>query len=121
MSLLSIQKDGAFATCGNIFLTCPAIFRLGATLTFEVFECEASFLKELIGRSETFCLDSTCSFVAEIKALEPCITNAATGAVLTRRGVLVVRSQGVRQQKKPQGRANISRYRSEWLSKRERL
>lgn len=119
VSLLSIHKNGTVATCANIFLTCPAIFRIGATLTFEVLECEASLLKELVGRTETFCLDSTCSFLAEIKTLEPCIKNAATGAVLTRRGVLSVRSQTVREQKKPQGRANMTRLES--LSKKERL
>lgn len=121
MSLLSIHKDGTVATCANIFLTFPAIFRLGASLAFEVLESEASLLKELVGRTETFCLDSTCTFVAEIKTLEPCIKNAATGAVLTRCGVLSLRSQIVRQQKKPQGRAKISRNHSECLSKKERL
>ena len=103
MSLLSIHHDDTFATCANIFLTSPVAFRPGGTVTFEVLECEASILKELVGRTETFCLDLACSFVAEITTLEPCIKNAATGAVLTRRGVLGVRSQVVRQQKKSQG------------------
>ena len=120
MSLLSIHKDGTVVTWANIFLTSPAIFRLGATLTFEVLECEASPLKDLVGRTETLCLDSTCSFVAEIKALDPCIKNAATGAVLTRRGVLIVRSQGIRQQKKPQGSSGDI-FRNMHLRKKERL
>ena len=103
MSLLSIHQDGTFVMCANIFLTSPAAFRPNSTVTFEVLECEAPILKEMVGRTTTFCLDSNCSFVAEIKTLEPCIKNAATGAVLTRRGMLSVRSQAVQEQKKPQG------------------
>ena len=106
MSLLSIHQDGTFVTCANIFLTSPAAaFRPNSTVTFEMLECEASALKDMVGRIATFCLDSSCSFVAEVSILEPCIKNAASGAVLTRRGVLTLRTQAVREQKKPQGRS----------------
>ena len=120
MSLLSIHRDGTVVTCANIFLISPAAFRSSSTLTFEVLECEATVLKEMVGRTATFCLDSSCSFVAEVNSLEPCIKNSATGAVLTRRGVLTLRTQVVREQKKAQARIGDISWKME-LRKKERL
>ena len=39
---------------------------------------------EMVGRTATFCLDSSCSFVAEVNTLEPCIKNARRGVDETR-------------------------------------
>jgi hypothetical protein len=75
MAHLSIlHQDGIMVTCANpVHLTEPADFRDGGRIAFEVLEADASYLKRLIGKTETFGLDpQQLPLSARLIALEPC-------------------------------------------------
>ena len=61
-------------TCANpVYLIEPADVRDGGRITFEVLETDASYLKRLIGKTETFGLDpQQLPFSARLIALEAC-------------------------------------------------
>jgi len=118
VSLLSIHRDGTVVTCANIFLISPAAFRPSSTLTFEVLECEATVLRH--GRPDCNFLFGFKLFIrGRSQFVRAVIKNSATGAVLTRRGVLTLRTQVVREQKKVQARIGDISWKME-LRKKER-
>jgi|HubBroStandDraft_2_1064218.scaffolds.fasta_scaffold161372_1 hypothetical protein len=97
MATLSIlAEDGMMITCANpIYLTSPIDYSRGSKVTFEVLEANASSLKRLAGKIETFGVDpQQFPFSAELTSLEPC-TSTVTALALLRdrpamRGVLTV-------------------------------
>jgi hypothetical protein len=110
MATLSIlAEDGIMITCANpIYLASPIDCSRGSKVTFEVLEVDASFLKRLAGKIETFGLDPTQPpFTAELTSLESCASTVPALALLrdrpAMRGVLTVREMVdlVGQQKTP--------------------
>ena len=74
MSALSIVKPGRKAiplVANPIFLTSPLRTESGAEVTFEVFEVDAGYLRELVGTKQLYHLD-TKPFWAELKSLQAC-------------------------------------------------
>ena len=61
MSALSIVKPGRKAiplVANPIFLTSPLRTESGAEVTFEVFEIDAGYLRELVGKKQLYHLDT---------------------------------------------------------------
>ncbi len=73
MSALSILNEVGIAVgCANpIYLTSELDQGPGARITFEVLEADASYLKRLVGKIETFGIESSRGlFLAELTSLE---------------------------------------------------
>ena|SRR2546426_7720281 len=86
MAVLSVlHKDGIFVGCASpVFLTSELDIRKGANLTLEILEADASSLKRMIGKVETFGLgNDQPPFVAEVTSIAPC-TSTASGLALLR-------------------------------------
>ena len=80
MAALSVlHEHGFFVGCASpVFLTSELDTRKGATLTFEVLDVDASSLKAMIGKVETFGLGSDSPpFVAEVTRIVPCVSTAS--------------------------------------------
>jgi hypothetical protein len=97
MAALSIlHEDGVMVGCANpIYLTCAMEYRRGAKVTFEVLEADASYLKRLVGKTETFALDPQHPpFTAQLTSLDSCKSTVPALAALRDRpamcGVLSV-------------------------------
>jgi hypothetical protein len=97
MASLSILSEGGLMVgCANpIYLTSEADYREGAKLTFEVLEADASSLRRLLGKIDTFGIDPREPvFIAELTSLEPCESTVEALALLrdkpAMRGTLTV-------------------------------
>ena len=100
MSVLSIlPKCGLMVLCAKpIYLTSPVDLRPGSTVTFEVLEPDASHLRRVLRKLETFGLGAEhAPFMAELTSLERCRSTVAALAFLrdrpAMRGVLTVRGE----------------------------
>jgi hypothetical protein len=72
MACLSVFKEGLFVICANsIFPTSDVDLRAGATLTFEVFEGNATSLRLRLGEEHQYMLDGQ-AFSGRLMKLEPC-------------------------------------------------
>ena len=76
MSALSIfaGEGGPAYGCANPIYV---ISEEGDTLSFEVREEDASYLKTLVGKHELYSLDGGRPFFAQLVSLEPCQSTAA--------------------------------------------
>ena len=103
MAYLSVLSGrGVMVGCASpIYLTSEADYGAGSKLTFELLEADASLLKRLVGKTDTFSIDSPHPrFIAELTSLEPCESTVAALALLRHkpamRGTLtVLRAAGV--------------------------
>jgi hypothetical protein len=98
MATLSVlSEDGMMVICASpIYLTSAIEYRPGAKLMFEVLEADATSLKRLVGKTETFGMDPTqLPFTAQLTNLESCTSTVEALALLrdrpAMRGVLVIR------------------------------
>lgn len=95
---LSIFRDGrppAVTVASPVFFTSPTdSLQIGAEITFEVSERDASALKPLVGKDEYYVINFETHFWARLKILEPCKSTHPGLALLrdrpTLRGVLTV-------------------------------
>src|SRR5262249_12544640 len=97
MAHLSVLSGrGVMVGCASpIYLTSEADYGSGSKLTFELLEADASLLKLLVGKTDTFSIDSRHPrFLAELTSLEPCESTVAALAPLRHqpamRGILTV-------------------------------
>lgn len=87
MAFLSIARDGMMVACANpLYLTSEPDYSSGAKITFEVLEADASVLKRLIGKVETFGFDtSRPPFQAKLTSLEPCTSTVLALSLMRER------------------------------------
>ena len=91
MAFLSIARDGMMVGCANpIYLTSEPDYSSGAKITFEVLDADASVLKRLVGKVETFGFDpSRPPFRAELTSLEPCTSTVVALSLMRDRPAML--------------------------------
>jgi hypothetical protein len=77
-ALSVVSEDGLAMHCASpVYPTSQPDYRPGARLTFEVLEVDASSLKRLVGKAETFVVDDPrqVPFIGRLASLEPCTSS----------------------------------------------
>jgi hypothetical protein len=95
-ALSRLAEQGIMIRCASpVYAVCEPDYRPGARLTFEVLEADASSLKRLVGKTETFGTDSEhLPFIGQLVSLEPCTSSVAALSLMrakpAMRGVIVI-------------------------------
>jgi len=95
-ALSRLEEDGLMILCASpVYPTSQPDYRPGARLTFEVLEVDASSLKRLVGKTETFGTDpQQLPFIGKLVSLDHCTSTVVALSRLRHkpamRGVIVI-------------------------------
>jgi hypothetical protein len=72
MGYLSIREDNIFVCCANpVFLIANPYSQEDDAMTFELFESDADYLREQLGKVQEYSLGQR-PFLGKLESLEPC-------------------------------------------------